>query len=254
MSDTADIGFYTAFAALVAGRDAPDLSAFLADSPAPGLAVYRNNVARGAVETLAHAYPAVQRLVGERFFAALAGAFRDAHPPQNPVLALYGEGFDGFIEQFEPASSLPYLPDIARLDRAWLLAHHAPDRPALEMRDISAAGDGALAGLRLGPHPASQILAFDLPAYSIWRTNREDRQVSRIRLADGAETALVWRQSGEVRHRKTSAGEHVLLNALFSGAHLEEACAAAHAIAPGSDPASAAFSLIRAGVFERNSS
>ncbi|MCC5982028.1 MAG: putative DNA-binding domain-containing protein, partial [Oceanicaulis sp.] len=214
----------------------------------------RNNVARGAVETLASAYPAVQRLVGERFFAAMAGAFRDVQPPRSPVLALYGDGFDSFIEQFEPANSLPYLPDIARLDRAWLLAHHAPDRPALEMRDITAAGNRALAGLRFGPHPASQILAFDLPAYSIWRTNREDRQVSRIRLADGAETALVWRQSGEVRHRKTSAGEHVLVNALFSGAAVEEACVAAHAIAPGSDPVSTVFTLIRAGVFERKSS
>ncbi len=254
MSDAADIGFYTAFAAMIAGRDAPDLSVFLAGSPAPGLAVYRNNVARAAVEALARAYPAVHRLVGERFFSAMAAAFRETAPPRSPVLALYGDGFDSFIEQFEPAASLPYLPDIARLDRVWLLAHHAPDRPALEMRDVIAAGNGALAGLRLGPHPASQILAFDLPVYSIWRTNREDRQVSRIRLADGAETALVWRQSGEVRHRKTSAGEHVLLNALFSGAALEEACAAAHAIAPGSDPASAAFSLIRAGVFERNNS
>lgn len=246
-----DSAFHDAFAAMAAGRTHPGLSAFLAESPAPGLAVYRNNVAHGAVETLAHAYPAVQRLVGERFFSAMAGAFRELHPPRSPVFALYGDGFDSFIEQFEPAASLPYLPDTARLDRAWLLAHHAPDRPVLGMRDLATLDTAALAELELTLHPASQIFAFDLPAYSIWRTNREDRTVSRIHLADGAETALVWRHQGEVRHRKTRAGEHLLLNAVFHGACLSEACEAARAGAPADDPLAAIFACVRAGVFER---
>lgn len=247
-----DITFHDAFAAMAAGRTHPELSAFLATDAAPGLAVYRNNVAHGAVETLARAYPAVQRLVGERFFSAMAGAFRELHPPRSPVFALYGEGFDSFIEQFEPAAGLPYLPDIARLDRAWLMAHHAPDRAVLTMRDIASLDAAALAALELALHPASRVFAFDLPAYSIWRTNREDHTVSRIRLADGAETALVWRHQGEVRHRRTSAAEHLLLNAVFHGASLQGACEAALATAAAHDPLAAALRLVRAGIFERN--
>lgn len=254
MSDAPGTDFHGAFAAMIRGRSPSALSSFLAASPAPGLAVYRNNVVHGAIETLAQAYPAVQRLVGERFFAAMARAFHETHPPLSPVLALYGEGFDGFIERFEPAANLPYLPDIARLDRAWLLAHHAPDRAVLDISDLSRLGPDALTSLELCLHPASRILAFDLPAYSIWRTNREDQTVSRIRLADGGETALVWRQNGEVRHRKTSAGEHLLLNAVLHGASLHRACETALASAPTQDPLAAAFALVRAGVFERTQS
>jgi len=249
MPDTTESAFYSAFAAMAAGRGEPDLSAFLAESPAPGLAVYRNNVALGAAGALAQAYPAVQRLVGERFFSAMAAGFRELFPPRSPVLALYGEGFDSFIEQFEPAAGLPYLPDIARLDRAWLLAHHAPDRPVLDIGDLASLSETALADLQLRLHPASRIFAFDLPAYSIWRTNREDQTVSRTRLADGPETALVWRQKGEVRHRKTGAAEHRLLNRIVSGASLHAACEAA--LDPALDPLPAVFSLVRAGVFER---
>jgi hypothetical protein len=246
--------FYAAFAAMAAGRRSPHLPAHLDAPDAPGLKVYRNNVAKGAAEVLAQAYPAVARLVGERFFTAMAAAYRDTRPPATPVLALYGETFDAFIEQFEPARSLPYLTDIARLDRAWLEAHHAADAETLTLADLAEIDPDALGSVHLALHPSAHVLAFDLPAYSIWRTNREDVSVERVRLADGAQTALVWRRCGDTLHRQSTAGQHAFLSAIRTGASLFEAAAFSAEKTGAADPVSLAFGLVEEGLFERTPS
>jgi hypothetical protein len=246
--------FHAAFAAMAAGRQSPDLSAHLADPETQGLKIYRNNVAKGAADVLAQAYPAVARLVGERFFTVMAAAHRDSHPPQTPVLALYGEEFDAFIARFEPARSLPYLREIARLDRAWLEAHHAAEAEALTLSDLAGIEPDALGATRFRLHPSTRMLAFDLPAYAIWRTNREDASVERVRLADSAQTALVWRRGGDVRHRQTTAGQHAFLSAVRTGASLFDAAEFAAVKTGATDPVSLAFGLVDEGLFERTPS
>ena len=93
-----------------------------------GLVVYRNNVYAGLADTLGEAYPAVRRLVGEDFFRALASIYLDRHLPDSASLTLFGARFPDFIETFPPARSVPYLGDVARLERAWLEAFHAAQK------------------------------------------------------------------------------------------------------------------------------
>ncbi|MFW6027844.1 MAG: putative DNA-binding domain-containing protein, partial [bacterium] len=97
-----------------------------------GLAVYRNNVMHSLSVALADIYPVVRALVGEEFFSGLARAYIRAEPPASPVLAEYGRSFPAFLENFEPARQAPYLPDVARIERAWLDAWHAPDAEPLD--------------------------------------------------------------------------------------------------------------------------
>ncbi|WP_042298343.1 HvfC/BufC N-terminal domain-containing protein, partial [Paraburkholderia bannensis] len=77
--------------------------------------VYRNSVVRGLVEALRAAFPVVCRLVGDEFFTAMAHAYAVFEPPQTPVMLAYGATFPDFIATFEPALSVPYLSDVARL-------------------------------------------------------------------------------------------------------------------------------------------
>ena len=49
---------------------------------------------------------------------AMAREFVRAHPPSSPLLFLYGQEFPAFMETFEPARSIPYLADVARIERA----------------------------------------------------------------------------------------------------------------------------------------
>jgi hypothetical protein len=103
-------------------------------------AVYRNNVVVGLTETLKDAFPAVHRIVGADFFQAIARAYVVVEPPQSPILLDYGAGFPDFIRQFEPAAVLPYLADVARIERAWTEAYHAPEASPIDPAAFSALG------------------------------------------------------------------------------------------------------------------
>src|SRR5262245_8892967 len=87
--------------------------------------VYRNNVTVSLIDALAAIYPAVQRITGDDFFRAMVRCHIRATPPTSPLLSKYGRDFPAFIERYEYAQSLPWLADVARLERAWLDAYHA---------------------------------------------------------------------------------------------------------------------------------
>ena len=85
-------------------------------SAAAALQVHRNTIIGALVNALRLTYPSVDAVVGEAFFDQAAATFAEHNPPDTARLAGYGEGFGDFLAAHVP--SLPYLPDVARLDRA----------------------------------------------------------------------------------------------------------------------------------------
>ena len=93
--------------------------------------VYRNNVTVSLINALAATFPATQRITGVDFFRAMARFHIRATPPTSPLLFDYGHGFPDFIERYEYARAMPWLADVARIERAWLDAYHAADAKPL---------------------------------------------------------------------------------------------------------------------------
>ena len=139
----------------------PGLQAWNGSDPARRLAVYRNNVMVSLIDALATSFPVAQELVGEDFFRAMAAEFVRRQPPRSRVLARYGDRLPDFIADFEPARSVPYLADLARLEFARIQAYHAADAEALSPAAAAAAlRDGADVGrLVLICHPS--VVALD---------------------------------------------------------------------------------------------
>jgi len=81
---------------------------------------------------------------------SVAGHFVRAHPPSSPLMMFYGSEFPVFLEGFEPAKQLPYLPDMARLEHARRLAFHAADDPILTPDALSTVAPEKLGGVRHG--------------------------------------------------------------------------------------------------------
>jgi hypothetical protein len=208
--------------------------------------VYRNNVIVSLIDALAAVFPATQRLTGEEFFRAMARFHVRASPPRSPLLFEYGHDFPAFIEGYEYARELPYLADVARIERAWLDAYHAPDVPVLDGRLLATIPASALPAIRFVPHPATRLVRSGFPAVTIFAMNRSERPVAPI-AAFVPEDGLVTRPAEEVVVRHLPPGGAIFLAGLLEGATLGDAAEAAMDAAADFDLAGNIAGMIESG-------
>lgn len=221
----------------------------LALAAEPAFAVYRNTVVKGWVDALCANYPSVMRLVGDEWFRAAADIYAREHPPRDARLLRFGDDFAAFLERFEPAAELPYLPGVARLDRCWTEAHIARDEPPLDPASIARVAPDTLAGIVLRPHCAARWAWFaDQPIYSIWRHNR-DASDDEIEPAWRGEGALITRATDTVRWSAIDAAGCALLDACAAGRPVADAAAAAIDAQANIDLARLMEQLLAAGAF-----
>lgn len=210
--------------------------------------VYRNNVTVSLIDALAAVYPAVQRITGTEFFRAMARFHVRSNPPASPLLFEYGRDFPAFIAQYEHAQAMPWLADVARIERAWLDAYHAADAAPLPPTQLSAVPPDRLAGLVFIPHPAVRCLRSDYAAVTIFAANRDNAQAMRID-ASMPEDALITRPEFDVALRRLPPGGAVFAEHLLSGRPLGEAAALALQASDEFDIAANIAGLVDAGAF-----
>lgn len=180
-------------------------------------AVYRNNVVLGLAETLKDAFPAVQRIVGAEFFQAMARVYVAMEPPRTPMMFEYGAGFPDFIGLFEPAGALPYLADVARLERAWTEAYHATEASPISASAFAAIAPDRVPEIRLVLHPSVRIVRSRFPVVTIWQMNVDAGVPGPVDLTGGGENALIVRPEADVEVRSIPQGSPDFIQALASG-------------------------------------
>lgn len=235
--------------------DAPTLDAMIDGRGLPAdrrLAIHRNTTRITLTEALATTYPVVARLVGEEFFAHLAGVYLQAHPPRHGCLLDLGAGFAAVLAAHPSAETLPYLADVARLEWAWHQVLHEAEDPALSPSDLAALGPEGFATLVLAPLPAARLITSPWPVETIWRANQpEITDPPPLSLDQGPTRLLVLRPGVDVLFLRLSVGEAALVAALFQEAPLGEAAAVATAADPEFDLGPAMARLLGLGVFRR---
>jgi len=236
--------FEDAFARALLCGEAPRESA-LASQPA--FAVYRNTVLKGCIDALEANYPAVVRLVGLDWFRSAAALFVRAQPPRDSALFDYGRGLPDFLRDLESAAALPYLPDVARLDRFWTEAHVAADAPPLGAARLAKLPAHELTNCRLLPHPAARWAWFaEQPIYSIWRRNR-DASLEEEPLVWHGEGALLTRPADTVGWQEAHRADCAFLDACADGCLLGDAAERAQLANPQADLVSMLARLLQAG-------
>jgi uncharacterized membrane protein YphA (DoxX/SURF4 family) len=168
--------------------------------------VYRNNVVVGLIDVLKDAFPAVRRIVGDDFFKCLAHGYIVKEPPRSPILLEYGAGFPAFIAAFEPASPLPYLADVARLERSWTEAYHAPEAAPLDPASLTALAPDDFAGLAFTAHPSLRTVRSQFPALTIWRMNAGDGELKPVDLSAGGRRCADRPPGSRCRSASIAAG------------------------------------------------
>lgn len=210
--------------------------------------VYRNNVTVSLIDALAAIYPAVQRITGTDFFRAMARYHVRESPPTSPLLFEYGHGFPDFVAGYEHAQMMPWLADVARIERAWLDAYHARDAASLAPAQLAAIVPERLADLVFMPHPATQIVRSEFSAVTIFAANRDTSPVGRID-ASTPEDALITRPGFDVIVRHLPPGGTVFATCLTEGRPLGDAAASALETSSDFDIAANIAGLIEAGAF-----
>lgn len=211
--------------------------------------VYRNNVAHSLIEALGQTFAAVRHLAGADRFAHVARLFILAHPPRSPLLFSYGREFADFLDDFPPArQQLPWLADVARLERAWLDAWHAADALPLEAAVLAQIAPEALAGVRLVPHPAAAVVTSQWPVLALWEAGRAG--APEISVPDaGWSAVLVTRPHLAVITTPLSAPEALLTQSLLAGIRFDNAVEIAFAEDETFDLSPALSKLLASGAF-----
>jgi len=137
------------------------------DSLAARLAIYRNNIVGSLTDALLATYPLVTNLTGEEFATAMLRSYVLLYPPETASLSDYGDKVAAFIAGFTPASTLPYLPDIARMEWAMNQACYAPDDLPLTSASIDRLMASDLADARLPFRASVQLVKSPWPVLSI---------------------------------------------------------------------------------------
>lgn len=212
-----------------------------------GLAVYRNNVRSAFHRALAETFPVVRDLVGAEFFQFAALAYFDRHPARSQLVARYGDQFPVFLEMFEPARSVPYLADVARIEIAWLQSYHAPDANVLGPARFALLARERCEGLRLVFHPSVRWVSSDFPAHTIW-THCRRKEAAALNAPEQAETTLFARPRHQVESRTVSDVTLRLLRVLISGETIGQAFAQAASVASADHAARALTEIVAAGV------
>lgn len=193
--------------------------------PAPKrFAVYRNNVTVSLIDGLKAAYPAIVALIGDEPFTHVAREFIRAHPPTNPVMLKFGNGFADFLETLSPLAHLPFLPDVARLERAWIESYHARDAVALDPASLGDVPPEKFAEAVFEVHPAARLIESRFPIVDLWEAgiNGAGQGID----PNLAQWALVTRPDFEVKVTGVSPAAGAFVRSLMDGTSLGDAAEA----------------------------
>lgn len=212
----------------ILSRDDLDAAAWIVDDgiePTKRLSVYRNTFASTLIRAMRLSCPAVDRLVGTAFFDTAVREYITVRPPHSSYLDEFGGDFGDFLEQFPPARSVPYLPDVARLEWAVSRSLHAPDAPALGVAEVGIVNPADHERIRFQPHPSVSLVHSRFPIDEIWRSvlDGDDAALAAVDLSSGAVWLIVQRHESGIRVERLEVNTWRFLDDLFAGCALGDA-------------------------------
>lgn len=159
------------------------------------LNIYQNNTVFGLTDILANTFPVLNKIVGEEFFKTIARHYIKTHPQPCGNRHSFGDRLAGFLTEFKPAGSLPYLHDIAALEWAYFQAALANDADPLDFESLTDAMSADPAFI-LRIHPSVHIVPQTFNALEIWQEHQKD-DIGAIQLQSYSHQLIIWRGSDD---------------------------------------------------------
>jgi hypothetical protein len=195
------------------------------------LQVYQNNVLTSLTESLQAVYPIVERLVGEEFFRYMTEEYIFLHPSCSGDLHAYGKDFSGFVADFNPAKTVPYLSEVAQLEWGYHEVFHAAAHDKMDIKALHAFPKENYEQIKFRLHPASRLFAFNFPVSYICKIcTNENSENDNIVLPEQGEKILLIREDLDIEMKVLSEAEFTFLSCFQQNENLSIACEKVFAI------------------------
>lgn len=242
--------YFDAFQKFMQTGEKDPLAPYLEESrPAAFLSVYRNGFIRASVSALESNFPSLVKLWGEDYFSQVAGAYVNLAPPSSATLIGYGfDGrlndnlesselsFIGFLQQnlTEVIEQYAYVPDICRLDQAWLESLNENGESFLTLQVVQ---EMISRGEDLGELPltlvqSSRIVNLEFDIFELWGqlrfgealTDQENQaEDQKIELNAHDNSVIFWQKDLQVQAKPLSEVEAVFMQSLKQSADFDTA-------------------------------
>ncbi|MFT3741682.1 MAG: DUF692 family protein [Gammaproteobacteria bacterium] len=190
------------------------------------LTIYRHSFTTALAQSLSHIFTVCQQVVGESFFGHMALAYVAKTPSTSPDIEEYGLDFADFIQCYEPAASLPYLPDLARLEWAWHKALRSPNYSPLSVHALQSIPDTQHAHVVFKLPPGSTLLRSPYPLLKIWQVHQDgsihSAEDAMVDLTEGGVNLWIWREADRVCMQSLDEAHWQLLSAIAQDLSLAE--------------------------------
>lgn len=185
--------------------------------------VYTHGYVARVAEALCDEYAAVERILGPTAFESLVARYLMACPPRSFDLAHAGDRLASFLESDPLTTELPFLPELAELERALAQAFVAPDARPLDWEALRHEDPAVVADRPLALAPGTRLLRSAWPLVDLWNCRRRGDDQVDVELRDRPQTALVYRRGFVARCEALDDGAARLVEAAAQGLSLAQA-------------------------------
>jgi len=200
------------------------------------LRVYAGGYPVRVQEALAESFPAVAHVVGEGAFADLVRRYVEAIALHSYNLNDAGADLPAFLRADPLTGSLPFLPDLARLEWHVARAFHAHEQATFDPTALAGWSMDDWDGAMLRFQPWVALVTSEWPIREIWEARETPIEEIDIDLHNRPDHVLVCRSGYAVRCESAGSAEAEFLGALLEGQTLGSVVATL--TARGGDPAS----------------
>jgi len=208
-----------------------ELSPYLENSrPEAFLSVYRNGFISASASALETNFPSLVKLWGNDYFSQVATSYIKQSPPNEATLI--GYGFDDYFEESSTSSFIeflqkklteitneyPYVPDICRLDQAWLESLNENGESFLTLESVqNMLAEGVdLSELSLSLVDSSRVVNLEFDIFELWGQLRfgEVSEDQKIELRHHQNSVLFWQIDWQVQAKPLSQVEAIFMQSL----------------------------------------
>ncbi len=204
------------------------------------MTVYAESYFWRLAEVLREQYPVTAWLLGPTPFHNLATDYVLRCPSSNPDIRRFGGPLLELLAEHAVAEQVPGVLDVARIDRAMVVALDDHDGPVATVEELATVPMQAWPGLVFVPSVGLKVCSCSRPYPAMWQANERGDPSPQPPAApdDPPHQVLVWRHRHRVLHRSVPAAEARALRAMAQGSPFSEICVAA--AGPEGDQADAA--------------